>query len=512
MLEKIYPRYQQRLFTNREYELDLLEGLAHEPARPRHVAIVGLRKIGKTWLIKEFLRKNRGQKFAYINVEEIVSSPEIFSIRCIGKVCYWLFGGEEMDYIDYAAIARKNLEIKSKALERGLRQYDAIVNAKEIDYAASLNVLFSFVEDISNEQGIRTIVILDEFQDILTLNKYRNIDMLKLYRKYVENAVNVSYFLSGSAIHLMKNILGEASPLFELFKEIHPANFTRISTRKLVRKILPGFPAAHCDLIYRLSNGHPFYISNVCEDLNAGANDGDVKTAFIRQVLSKGKAVYSHCHYVYKLSLKTARGYNNLKAVLQILSQTAGLRVGELSQRLRKPVPAVEDAVEELVKVDLLKVDEEKRIFFVDPVLRFWISYFELGIEIEDFSAKQTLLELINDLDRKYQAASTELGKAKEYELRVKLEARLGTRLANYSKGPEFDLMSEGGKIIIEIKWTNRPTGAQTVRDFVHKAKTSEFLDKARQLILISKSGFTDAAGKLAKEHNVELMSESDFN
>ena len=60
MLDYIYPEEEQRFFTNREHTLAVL-GLSRDLLSQgvrKHLALSGFRRVGKTVVLKEFLRRN----------------------------------------------------------------------------------------------------------------------------------------------------------------------------------------------------------------------------------------------------------------------------------------------------------------------------------------------------------------------------------------------------------------------------------------------------------------------
>jgi AAA+ ATPase superfamily predicted ATPase len=91
-----YTSDQQALFTNRRQELATLDhyhrSLIHGPVE--HVALFGLRRIGKTLLLKEFMRQLSAstpeEKPVFLDFSVICSSPENFSLGFIGSISYWL--------------------------------------------------------------------------------------------------------------------------------------------------------------------------------------------------------------------------------------------------------------------------------------------------------------------------------------------------------------------------------------------------------------------------------------
>ncbi|MEA3254283.1 MAG: hypothetical protein U9Q22_00425, partial [Candidatus Altiarchaeota archaeon] len=79
---------EQRLFTNREKELEeLSRGLRLlKDGFSKNYSLLGLRKIGKTWLIRKFGKTCK--KAILFNVEDNFSPPEDFALRFVYSVFY----------------------------------------------------------------------------------------------------------------------------------------------------------------------------------------------------------------------------------------------------------------------------------------------------------------------------------------------------------------------------------------------------------------------------------------
>lgn len=82
------------VFTDRVHELGILAQAAAdlECGWPRHIALFGLRRIGKTLLCQEQMRHLTAQGRVIpvcMNLEGICTSPELFAQRYIGLTCFW---------------------------------------------------------------------------------------------------------------------------------------------------------------------------------------------------------------------------------------------------------------------------------------------------------------------------------------------------------------------------------------------------------------------------------------
>ena len=112
------------------------------------------------------------------------------------------------------------------------------------------------------------------------------------------------------------------------------------------------------------------------------------------------------------------------------------------------------------------------------------------------------------ELQEKYARAMQELGKAKEWEFKAKLEERYGIKLDIHVKkaGYEFDLVGykKGKPWVFEVKWKGKPASLKELENFAKKARKA-FGEKAR-LFYISKTGFTDKAREVASNLGITLI------
>jgi predicted house-cleaning noncanonical NTP pyrophosphatase (MazG superfamily) len=169
--------------------------------------------------------------------------------------------------------------------------------------------------------------------------------------------------------------------------------------------------------------------------------------------------------------------------------------------------------LERLCDIDLI-VKEDKLYYFRDPVLRYWIMNVYEGVEFDAMPGKKVLEDMVRDIIEKFEKTSTELGIAKEYELKYSLEKYLDMHLDKYLKDKiEFDFVGikENVTYIFEIKWRMKETGYKDMEKFLVKVGISEFAEKQKRLIFISKRGFTEQAIEYAKGENIVLIKERDI-
>lgn len=553
----LYPDELRRLFTNREEELHILETYRQrllEGAPFPYLALFGTRRIGKSLLLKEFLARTleRGEPVlpVYLDLEGQCSSAEGFATAYIGMVCYWYFTRGEAspwDYLEPAALLGL-VAGKSQVAERVVRRLLQEHQALRPDRQQLLRLAFAFPQDLAQEAGLKIIMILDEFQELQHLqNLPHTRNLLALFRSFTQSQGDVAYFLAGSAVSVMHQLMADpASPLFVQFAQIPLGGFRHDDTATLLEKLLPhleGEPGRDevVDEVHFLTQGHPYYITVLGERLRLLTPehplDRDaVRRAFIIETLSRTGRIYEFCRYIYDLSLQKARGYTALKAVLDLLATEEGLTAAEVARRLRVSHAAASEYLRWLVEVDLLVAVAEgggqkprRRYFYRDPVLRYWVAMVTRGIEVPPATPPIDLPELLAHLDRLYQQAATQLGVAKESQVRELLRAFAGqrvdgalfglsgeltlptfTRVEPYvapDNAWELDALAENDeRWAVEVKWRNRRATYTDVRDFHAKA-----LHLNAQPWLITKTGLTRSAAEYARQQGILVSTESEL-
>jgi len=534
-----YPSDQQALFTNRRHELATLfhyhQSLINTPVE--HVALFGLRRIGKTLLLKEFMRQlsdsNSDVKVVFLDFSILCSSPENFTLGFVGSICYWLLEDGKTDlepFLNPATLGSAVLKADGDELFDEIQPILQELQHARPDRQALLRQAFHFPRQAALVQDKKLVLICDEFQEIRTLENYPNSqNVVALLRSELQSQNTVQYILAGSAISVLAGLLSHPdSPLFAQFTRISVEPFDRESTQELANKLLSD-PIQNdlYPLLHALTWGHPFYITAVARRMSylmdvvqRPLSSDLVKQAFLVETLSPGGRIYDFCQYVYDLSLQKAKGYGSLKSVLQILSQEEGLSASEVARQLRVTAGSASDYLRWLCEVDLV-VEKDKAYYFRDQVLRFWVGNVIKGIEISLSAEPVDLKGLIHRLDQQFQRVSEELGEAKESWVRelmrhfngqvipaevfhsqdeVKLPVFQGVRDETSTDGQiELDAIGEGlERWVVEVKWRNKRTGIKELEKLHNHA-----LERNARAWFVSRSGFSSDAIQYAHENDI---------
>ncbi len=553
MLDYIYPEEEQRFFTDREQTLALLgmsRDLLAQGVR-KHVALSGFRRVGKTVILKEFLRRHLVQEkegpvaAAYIDLPRLAFTPEAFAVQYSGSLLYWLGGDTEAriePYFDPAYQLAAAGRYGARSLSDHLLTLQQELQKERPDQHLLLELALNLPEVWAQATGRRVLLILDEFPSLLALNNYPQVhDVIALFRAVLQAQSRVCYVVAGSVISLMERIfLSAESPLFVHFQLETVGPFGREDSAELARKRLATIGDVSPDVlaaVYQVTRGHPFYIyattMRVLEMttlLHRPVNSQTVQEAFVLETLGTNGRIYNLCRYLLEESLQRARGETMPQAVLQVLArESAGLSLTQLSRRLKRPTGAIRQVLNWLIEVDLVQQHEDKTYGFRDAVLQLWVAYYYSGLELTGMPRQKVLDQLVAELMEKYQRATEELGLAKESQVRELLgqfagqevdgallgvtgPVRLPTfdRVAPYRSADgqvEVDALAENGeRWAVEIKWRGRLAGLQEVQKMARVARSL-----AARAWFISRAGFTLEALEYARREGMMTSSRKEI-
>jgi DNA-binding IclR family transcriptional regulator len=554
MLDYIYPEEEQRFFTDREHQLALLalsRDLLAQGTR-KHLAFSGFRRVGKTVILKEFLRRHLAEDragptaIAYLDLPRLALTPETFAVQYIGNVLYWLEEREDEkveSYFDPAFQLTIAGRYGNKALSDHLRTFYQELQKEKPNQHLLLELAFNWPEVWARALDRRVMLILDEFPEILALNNYPQIrNVTALFRAVLQTQSRVCYVVAGSMIGLMERIFLTAdSPLFAHFQLEMVGPFGRedshdLAQHRLVTLGLP-IPPAVLATIYQVTRGHPFYIYaltmrvlEMVSLLQKPLDPQTVQEAFALETLGTTGRIYNLCRYILEESLQRARGETIPPAVLQVLArETRGLSLTQIARRLKRPNGAIRQVLNWLIEVDLVEQQADKTYIFQDPVLQMWVAYYYAGLELTGMPRQQVLDQLVAELMEKYQRVTSELGLAKESQVRELLQyfagqevdgtlfglsgtMRLPTfrRVSAYRSADgqiEVDALAENGeRWAVDIKWRGKLSGLKEVEKLAQVARTLSARPWA-----ISRAGFTPDAEAYARREGMMYSSEDEI-
>ncbi len=370
--------------------------------------------------------------------------------------------------------------------------------------------------------------------------------MVGIFRANLQHQSGVAYFLAGSAITALSGMVADyRSPLFVQLVQLPLGGFDLEGTAALVGKWFPerADDPFLVEEIHTLTQGHPFYTTAVCQRMRAYHQVADrpltpqlVREAFVIETLNPRGAIYELCRYVHDVALHRATGYASIRAVLHILAGEEGLTASDVARRLKVTPGTARNYLRWLLEVDLV-IERQKRYYFRDPVLRYWVAMVTRGIEVTPATPPVDLVTLIEELDLLYQRVASELGLAKESQVRELLRAFAGqtvdgalfglsgklslptfVRVEPYvapGNAYELDALAEactepgrsnGERWAVEVKWRNSRADYTDVTRFHAKA-----LDLNARPWFVTKTGLTPSAEGYVQEKGILVSTEREL-
>ncbi len=363
-------------------------------------------------------------------------------------------------------------------------------------------------------QGGRMTLIIDEFPFLAETNpSIKSVLQHKIDHDWKER--NIFLILCGSSISFMLNdVMGYRSPLYGRSTgsmEVLPFDYLESAA------FFPNYSEEEKMIAYGILGGVPRY-------LNAFDPGRSLKENLISEILTEGAFLNDEPQTLLRMELREPAVYNS---ILEAVANGCN-RIVEIADRIHEERSKCSKYMLTLQTLHLLEKcipcgepgSSKKGIYKItDPFYKFWYRYV--------FANKSYYSMLGNDkaADEIMGGINDFMGSAfedicKQYLIR---RARAGTLpFVPYVIGrwwgnnpiikeqDDVDLLALSQKgekgIFVECKFRNRPMAMEEYDDLLTAAKAFPNV-KEKNLIFISKGGFTEAVQRRAQEEKAELVS-----
>lgn len=387
------------LFVNRARELAEFDALLNALAEGRrnHLALLGLRRVGKTMLLDEVRRRHPDAAIAYLALDEVVSTPEDFArafvgeiVRVVGAHRGIVVAPDPSDDVLRSASQRLDGDVFG-AVDRLLSMMQP-ADIQVPTYGALLAATMRLPSVVSDALNLPLLVMFDELQELTRLRAFPNTEnLLGTLRAALDRRGKVAYVAAGSRVTALRTLLSDGeSPLFTRFQQLDLLPFAGDATHDLATRIWDGDnlvvePDAAVRL-HRLTGGWPFYVQAVASRASQLARGRDqivttklVDQAFWYELVGRAAAVGQQCRYLLDAALRgdVAGGNglrNTVEAVLRRVARTRTLTRTRLARSLsRHHAPAqVFRAINRLIDTDFVR-EEDGQLALLDPVFALWL-------------------------------------------------------------------------------------------------------------------------------------------
>ena len=380
------------LFVNRVHELVEFDAAlaALSGGVRRHIALLGLRRIGKTLLLDEVRHRHPDLAICYLNLDEVVSSPEEYARAVITEVLRAAARGIGQ----LLQISSTNEGIRDAAISikpELVPLVDNIVGLLQpgASYGALLVAVMRFPDQVSGALDLPILVMLDEFQEITRLRAFpRTENLLGTVQAALDRRGKVAFAIAGSKVSALRHLLSDGeSPLFTRFShmELHP--FSIDGTHDLTARIwsdetLVVDPDASVRL-HKYTGGWPYYTHAVAVRAAELSRASDsrvtpdiIDVAFSEELIGRVTSIGQYCRYLLDTALRADNDglRNTVEAVLREIAKVQRMSRASLERRLKRhhPHTRIHRAINLLIDTDLIR-EAAGTLDLADPVFARWL-------------------------------------------------------------------------------------------------------------------------------------------
>lgn len=461
------------MFIGRDKELKTLEKLYRSNAF-EFAVIYGRRRVGKTTLIKEFIKDKKAIFYPGIDSNE-----------------------------------SQNLELFSNSI------MDAFSDVNSNTIFKDFNAAFEYIYEMAKKEKI--VLVIDEYPYLA--NCYKGISSLLasfIDHKFLNS--NLMLILCGSSLSFMENqVLGYQSPLYgrrTAQMKILPFTFAEC------QKYYKNFSKQDLAIIYGITGGIPLYMSKI--DDNKSVED-NIKESFF----DTSSYLYEEPGNLIKQECREPMQYN---AIIKSIA-TGSTKVSEISGTSGlNDNAATSNYIAKLISLGIVKKEfpyksetTRKTIYKLsDSMFQFWYRFVPTNLALIEQGAADKVYSRVEEQIPAYMGLVFEdICKQYLWQENLKGDAQIDfTNMGRWwgndptmKSQTEIDIIADNDDneaIFAECKWRNEPVGEAELKELQHQSTLFHY--RKNVLILFSKSGFTKGCKELAKKlENVFLINYDDM-
>jgi hypothetical protein len=456
------------MFVGRKRELDGLNK-QYESGKFEMTIIYGRRRVGKTTLIKEFIKEKNAVYFLSTN-----------------------------------ASGDMNLKIFAEQL---IRHFDpGLENASFPDFDAAFQYLSRKSEDE------RMVLVIDEYPYLAESIEGMSSILQRAIDEYFAKG-KLFIILCGSSMSFMENqVLNQKSPLYgRRTSQIRLQPFTFQETLYM----LDGMDPEEVAVYYGVTGGVAEYLSFIRKDWS-------LKENLVNLFFDTRGRLYEEPKNLLNQELREPKVYND---ILFAIANGAS-RNNEISTVVGKQSSAVNPYLNNLQELHIItkessitKFGSVKSIYRInDAMYRFWFRFVRKGManiemgqgrEYYDIKVAPFISEYMGPvfelIVQEYMLLKNRGNKPQDY---ITEQGRFWGTDPNRKKEVEIDYLgiTESAYLIGEAKWTSEPIGYSEFEKLKEKA---ELIPGQHYYFLFSKSGYTKSF--VRSKSNVKLVSFADM-
>lgn len=351
-------------FCNREKERDYLKRRSEQNA---HVVLMSPRRYGKSSLIAQF---TLDQNIPFISVDLLPATSGKYVKNAIVDGVTQLLNmimpkQKALKQKMMSYFSRMNPVIELSAFGQKLK-----LNPDEKTHEETIMKLLMSLDEAANSLNQRIIFVIDEFQQIATLEESHSLEAS--IRHAVERSKSVFYIFSGSNRTLLEEMFkNKDRPLYHLCDEMKLNRIVKEYYVPFIKKAAKkrwqqDISSESIDMILVLTERHPYYLNRLCRmlwDLEHSPNAELVESTWSKYVATQKIDWVSET-----ISQFTA----NQRAVLAGLAKSPEKepRGKNFSDMLGIASSSVQRTIMTLLKKDFIYKEQDDCYHVLNPVIK----------------------------------------------------------------------------------------------------------------------------------------------
>ena len=380
----LQPALKDDFIDRKDILVDMLSTLENKYTR-MGFALVGPRRIGKTSILKEVVRRLEGKKGivpVYFSLWDLVENtlPELCS-----RITLSIVEGFK-PHLSLKLKMKQLLNVPVLKFFEVLRSLDIKVSffdeiemalrmgkRGEIDSNTLVEKVFLFGEKIARENGVRLVLVLDEFPSIMDVKNRTKLGegIIKKIRTIYEDLENTILCISGSIRKTMEiTALSPSSAFYRQFiiKNIEPFDL-EATTEILENNLGVKLNAEVISRLYGLTEGIPFYLQCLGRELGrfspASVGLQEIENSFDQFLLQEGDILFA----------EQIKSFSDKEKIILSRMASYGLKTpAEIQKSSGEPSNVVSRYMEYFLSKAVLQREKKGVYQFTDPVFKEWLK------------------------------------------------------------------------------------------------------------------------------------------
>ncbi len=452
-------------FINRKDELDFLNK-KYSSFSPEFIILYGRRRVGKTELIKQFIK----------------NKPAVY-------------------FLADRQIDRENLSQMQRSM--------AIYLSEPLFEKAGIGDYYELFSEFMKKTKERVVFVIDEFQYLIESNPAIPSIFQKLWDETLSNT-NIFLIICGSSISMMETLMGYRNPLYGRRTGQWMVEMLKFGD---AMKFHPCYSLEEKVEAFSILDGIPLYLKQFDDSKS-------IITNIREKIIEKGSFLHIEPEFLLKEELREPRNYFLILKAISFGNAKFGEVVNytQLDKTLVSKYLDTLSVLHIVEKIYPAAVDKERtrdaRYRLSDNFVSFWFRFvYPNRADIERGEIDGVMASIKKDMNsfigRKFEKICREaLIRMNRQEI---LPFQFRTIGGWWHKDREIDIIAANEETkeicFCECKWQSAQTGLLVLKELQEKAKFVEFFNTGRKeyYMVISKSGFTKSALKYAADQKIIL-------